>query len=1112
MSKEYEKHNLQPNFKPIDHLFQDRLRQFIDGGKYRDLNLPKFYDFDRVDTNTEYINIKSYKVPDGKNGKTQRPLFKDINWDEVKWQDSNKGDSFGPSWKTFWFKVELSIPSEWLSKKPEAIEFQWDSNNEAMICNDKGLPLQAFTGGNERTLFRIPKRYWKEGVHRFYVEMSCNGMFGNGSDGSPNPNRYFQLSKCDLVLPNLEARRLMWDFWIIGDAAREFPGNSWQKWQANQLCNDIMNTFDPDNVESIGECRKLAKRYLGDKIDSDEVFATDSRIDVFGVGNCHIDTAWEWPFAETKRKIVRSWTTQLRLAEEYPEYIFVASQMQQFKWLKEYHPEILKQIKDKFTTNQFLPIGGSWVENDTNLPNGESLIRQFLLGQRFQYNEFGIYSNIFWLPDTFGYSSQVPQICQQVGINNFLTQKLSWNNINQFPLSTFNWIGIDRSQVLVHMPPANTYTASANFGDIKRSLEQHKNLRDVPTGLLLFGHGDGGGGPTDEMFEKIRRCRGMSDTSGLLPTVHLGNTVEDFYDDILERSNGGKELPSWTGEIYLEFHRGTYTTQAYVKKLMRINEIKLHDLEWLATLVSITNNNYKYPKSEITALWEDLCLCQFHDVLPGSCIGMVYYEEVWPMLEKVLKNANNLINDALSIIKDDGKFTLSSLNYLNTLPWSRSEILRINQKEHSDLFDAISEDFAVKEGNDLIISVANNLGVTKINYKSEIRYPASVVEEEGVFVLSNKKIKATISKSGILTSVIDLEHGREIIDATATKQTDSGESIGGNQFVLYDDEPLNFPAWDTELYSLTKYKLLTKNEVSILTNNELESSVLIKTHISDKSSIETVVSIEGLTDFKAVQNSFIKFKSKVDWHETYKFLKVQFPTTVYTSQQANYETQFGLTSRPTHYNTSWDVAKFEVCHHKFMDLSEFNYGVSILNNSKYGGSIRGNLMTLSLLRSAKAPDDKADMGQHEFEYALYPHYGPLGSDTVKLGYNFNHKLCHGVNSTRLPELLSSIKLTDGGSLVLSHLKRSEDDEDVSLHENIPIKNKGQKSLIIRIYESLGGSSSGKLEFDLDVLPVDKMFKTNALEQESEEIPLHEGSVSIRLRGFEIATYKVVLKA
>ena len=294
--------------------------------------------------------------------------------------------------------------------------------------------------------------------------------------------------------------------------------------------------------------------------------------------------------------------------------------MQQFKWLKQDHPEVLKQIKKKFTTNQFLPIGGSWVENDTNMPGGESLIRQFLLGQRWLIDEFGAPSTVFWLPDTFGYSSQIPQICQISGIEKFLTQKLSWNNINNFPLSTFNWKAIDGSQVLVHMPPDNTYTAEANFGDVVRSLLQHKNLRDVPTGLLLYGHGDGGGGPTEEMLEKLRRCRGVSNTKRPR-SLHYTWEIPLRIFTMMFWKGQTMEKPSLLGlaKIYLEFHRGTYTTQADVKKWMRLSEIKMHDLELLATLLSITTD-YKYPTTAIHDLWEDIALCQFHDVLPGSCI------------------------------------------------------------------------------------------------------------------------------------------------------------------------------------------------------------------------------------------------------------------------------------------------------------------------------------------------------------------------------------------------------------------------------------------------------------------------------------------------------------
>lgn len=465
--------------------------------------------------------------------------------------------------------------------------------------------------------------------------MACNGMFGNAPGGDsiqpPRPDRYFQLQKADIVAINLEARALFIDFWIIGDAAREFPQDSWEEHEALQICNSIMDTFIAGNGsnDSIAECRKIAKKYIGD-VDSSKLYDSNEPALITAIGNCHIDTCWLWPWAETKRKVARSWSNQCNLLERYPEHRFVASQAQQFKWLEQLYPSVFDRVKSKVKEGTFQPIGGSWVEHDTNMPSGESLVRQFIYGQRYFESRFGSRCNTFWLPDTFGYSTQLPQICRLAGMTRFFTQKLSWNNINNFPHTTFNWVALDGSQVVCHMTPAETYTAEANFGDVRRSITQHKSMDQDPTSLLAFGKGDGGGGPTWQHIEKLRRCRGMSDKVGLLPRVKMGDSVDDFFARLEKRVEEGLELVTWYGELYFELHRGTYTTQANNKRNNRKSEIMLHDIEYLATLASIQDvvakdgKKYKYPKKDIDDMWENVLLCQFHDCLPGSCIEMCY--------------------------------------------------------------------------------------------------------------------------------------------------------------------------------------------------------------------------------------------------------------------------------------------------------------------------------------------------------------------------------------------------------------------------------------------------------------------------------------------------------
>ena len=691
--------------------------------------------------------------------------------------------------------------------------------------------------------------------------------------------------------------------------------------------------------ESILEGRKIARKYIGDKVDLPEVYDNDKESIVYAVGNCHIDTCWLWPWAETKRKVARSWANQCNLMDRYPEHRFACSQAQQFKWLEQLYPALYDRVKAKVKKGTFQPIGGSWVEHDTNMPSGESLVRQFLYGQRFFESHFGERCRTFWLPDTFGYSSQLPQLCRLAGMSRFFTQKLSWNNINTFPHTTFRWVSLDGSQVMCHMAPSETYTADAHFGDVKRSVTQHKSMDQDKTSLLMFGKGDGGGGPTWEHLEKLRRCRGISDKVGLLPRVKMGDSVEDFFDRLERKAEDGTEFVTWYGELYFELHRGTYTTQANNKWNNRKTEILMHDVEYLATLASMKDKSYKYPKKDIDDMWENVLLCQFHDCLPGSCIEMCY-DDSDELYAKVFKSGEKVMKEALSTLGFSRHEASRGITTgINTLPWPRAEIMRLPAASKSE-----GSEYALVKGNAGVVAVESLSDPSK-----SVKSSASIKEtKKGVFQLSNQHYRLQV-EGGAITSLFDRFENREVI------------AKGGkaNQLVIFDDKPLYWQAWDVEVYHLESREELAPGKSEIVEHGPHIVSLVTETKISEhswaKTTISLAASIEG-------QPSYIEMASEVEWRENMKFLKVEFPVDV-VNTEASYETQYGIIRRPTHYNTSWDMAKFEVCSHKWADLSENGYGVSIMNDSKYGFATCGNMMRLSLLRAPKAPDAHADMGE-----------------------------------------------------------------------------------------------------------------------------------------------------
>lgn len=1063
---------IRPKGKLIHDIYRDRLNQFTSNGQYKQQGLQaKMYN---ARLSEGHVHLSVWSAPD-----LTRPTFSEATSSNNHYKKTHKGESFGPSWSTHWFKVQFTVPQEWDAE--ERVELHWDSNSEGMVWTEDGKPLQGLTGGGERVEWIVTDKYRTGKEETIYIEMACNGMFGNPTGGDtiqpPNPNRYFQLAVADLVAVNLEARALFYDFWILGDAAREFPTDSWEEHRALTLANEIIDTFiagDGSN-DAIKECRKLAKQYMGDKVDGPEVYDLTPgdplrEVLVTGIGHCHIDTCWLWPWAETKRKVARSWSNQCELLDRYPEHRFCASQAQQYKWLEQLYPYAFDRVKEHVKKGTFQPIGGSWVEHDTNMPSGESLVRQFLYGQRFFESRFGERCKTFWLPDTFGYSSQIPQLCRLAGMNRFFTQKLSWNNINNFPHTTFSWVSLDGSQVLCHMAPSETYTAEAHFGDVKRSVTQHKSMDQDPSSLLVFGKGDGGGGPTWGHIEKLRRCRGMADNVGALPRVHMGNSVEDFFDRLEKNAATGKtEFVTWYGELYFELHRGTYTTQANNKKGNRKSEVLLHDIEYLATLASLHDKSFEYPKKEIDSMWESVLLCQFHDCLPGSSIEMCYddsdkeYAKVFETGEKVLKDALRALG-----FTDDGEDQNAKNVAINTLGWQRDDRVLSHQ----------------------IAQIVGKPARCAIEQPS-VRVTST---EAGTFVLENSKLSVKVSK-GVITSLYDREAKREVLP----------EGGKANQLVLFDDKPLYWQAWDVEVFHLeSRRELSASGPTEITEQSPQRVAVTTKTQISEKSWIKTTIALSAAT--KDSKTSYVEVEAEVEWHETMKFLKVEFPTTI-TNTEASYETQFGIVRRPTHYNTNWDMAKFEVCCHKWADLSEHGYGVSILNESKYGFATTGKLMRLSLLRAPKAPDAHADMGHHKIKWAILPHAGPLDERTVRAAAEFNNPMTvhRHPQISSVEDLFSAFKLTSDSStsLVVDTVKRGEDDEDAS---NGDLRVKKGRHVIVRVYDSLGGTSRGTIS--LGPVKVTKAWKTNILEDVMEEVQVTENGIDIELRAFEVATYKL----
>ena len=891
------------------------------------------------------------------------------------------GEQFDPRWTTFWFQIKATVPAEW---RGERVDLLWASHSEATLWVDgqprQGLNYEPASGDKSvRPDALLLDRAAGGETLEFAIEMACNKVFGYGQGWETAPFQHvseFVLDRCDLARFDAGAWELYHDLLVLQTLEAESVGTppdldpAWSGTLLREL-NRVANTLDPDDRATWPAAREIA-RALYENHNATRVH------ELSAIGHAHIDTAWLWPLAETYRKCVRSFSSQVAYMERYPEFRFSCSQAQQYAWIKDREPGLYARIKERVQGGQWVPVGGTWIEPDCNLPSGEALARQFLHGQRFFRREFSRYCREFWNPDVFGYNGQLPQIMRQSGITRFLTQKLSWNRFNRPEHHTFTWQGIDGSEVLTHFPPADTYNALTAQGgkneitQLRDNARQYKDHSRSRHSLLLFGYGDGGGGPVPRMLEVLRR---VGDLQGVPRTAQRSS--DEFFDRLEEEATA---LPTLVGELYFEYHRGTYTSQAAVKRGNRQGEWTLHDAEFLAAAAARLRGA-TYPRQELGGLWETLLLNQFHDILPGSSITEVYADAA---------------RDHAAIQREGGRLRDAALRALAGAP--AGNVVPVNTLGFT------RREVAAQPDGKLVCVEAPAYGAGGIVAADD---PVRVTREPGRILLENACLRATLAEDGSLVSLIEKTSGREALAAP------------GNRFDLYDDRPTNYDAWDIDPFYLETLRTCPPAErCEVVSEDPLRAEVRFERAVGAASRLTQTVRLEAGA-------RRLEFHTRVDWHESHKLLKVAFPWNV-RAMNATYEMQFGCVERPTHHTNSFDLAKYEVPAHKWADLSEHGFGVALLTESKYGFHTLDGTMHLSLLRAPKYPDPECDMGGHEFAYALLPHAGGWReAGVVAEAHRFNVPLLWA-DGGQMPA--GSLASCEDANLVLDTVKLAEDSD------------------------------------------------------------------------------------
>ncbi len=795
-------------------------------------------------------------------------------------------------------------------------------------------------------------------------------------------------------------------------------------------------------------------------------------VTVHCVGHTHIDVAFLWQLKHTREKCARSFSTVLRLMERYPEYTFFQSQPQLYDYIKQDYPDLYRQIKQRIKEGRWEVDGAMWVEADCNLPSGESFVRQILLGSRFMQEEFGVTPHCLWLPDVFGYSWALPQILKKSGIRYFMTTKISWNEFNKMPHDTFTWRGIDGSEVLAHFittpeagHPRYTYNGMVNAESVQGIWDNYKDKPLNQELLLAYGYGDGGGGPTEEMLELLRRFEKMP----ALPQIKMGR-VDDYFTRLDARLQASDEYQhTWDGELYFESHRGTYTSQAQVKKANRQAELHYRRAEWVQVLSALTDGGWsQYCADALTQGWKILLRNQFHDIIPGSSIAEVYRDA-----EQEYQAANDIVTDVLNASWQQLVVPRSdAVSIVNSGSWSREEMAFIPGASDVAWQDA--------QGHRLLSQSVAGGSLVQVNKLPSLSgttiFAAPLetnVEENTPFVLGERQLETPYylivwNEQGHLTRIYDRQYQREVL------------ADHGNVLTVYEDKPLKYDAWDIEIFYFQKQRPVTElKSVRVVEQGALRCTIefVWRYHHS-----RVVQQMQVYSQLRRID-----FHTRVDWQDFNQLLKVVFPVAV-RATEATYDVQFGNVKRPTTWNTTWDAARFESVAHQWADLSEYGYGVSLLNDCKYGHAIKDNVMQLTLIKSAVSPDAHADRGEHEFTYALLPHAGDWRDAAVaQHAFALNEPL--QVLPGEWREAANGVIRCDHPFIALDAIKKAEQSEGV----------------IVRLHEFAGGRQHVTLE---SRLPIREWVECDLLEvPESDKTP-QQGPLVLTFAPYEIKTVAI----